>query len=222
MKKLILFDLDGTLVETGPGILDSLKKTFKETKRAVPEDKILERFIGPRLEYSFQTYADIPEEEIGLMLKIFRKFYNKEGIFMGAPYPGMVETLQKLSEHCVLAVASAKPQSSVNIVLEHFGLKKYFQTLVGSDVLLNRIHKNEIITEVMKNHPDIVQEEMWMVGDRIYDIQGAKNLGIDSIAALYGYGLDEEFIEATHCITTPGELIPLLAIENEKGCRANG
>ena len=155
MKKLILFDLDGTLVETGPGILSSLKKAFQETGKETPDDDTLKRFIGPTLDYSFKTYANIPDDEIEMMIRAFRKFYKSEGIFMGGPYPGVIDTLETLSDSCVLAIASAKPQSSVETVLDHFGLRDFFQTVVGSDYTCNRIHKNEIITEVLEAHPDI-------------------------------------------------------------------
>ncbi len=222
MKKLILFDLDGTLVETGPGILNSLKKTFREIGKDLPDDETLERFIGPTLDYSFQTYANIAEEEIPLMIQTFRKYYKNEGIFMGGPYPGMVRTLELLSERCQLAVATAKPQSSAETVLCHFGLKDYFKTVVGSDFRCNRIAKDDIITKVLESHLDTPRDEIWMVGDRIYDIQGANALGIDSIGATYGYGLNEEFREATHRIASPEELISLWESENRKGTGTNG
>jgi phosphoglycolate phosphatase len=222
MTKLILFDLDGTLVETGPGILNSLKKTFKEIGKDLPDDETLERFIGPTLDYSFQTYANISEEEVPLMVQTFRKYYKSEGIFMGGPYPGMIRTLEWLSERCQLAVATAKPQSSAETVLCHFGLKDYFKTVVGSDFLIKRIEKNDIITKVLESHLDIPKDKIWMVGDRIYDIQGAKSLGINSIGATYGYGLDEEFREATHLIDSPEQLIALWESENRKGTGTNG
>lgn len=209
MKHLILFDLDGTLVETGPGILYALKQAFRQHRLPVPPDASLHRFIGPKLEDSFRDFAGLDQTMVPRMVDTFRVHYQQQGIRMGGPYAGMIEVLRALGEDAVLAVATAKPQDSAHWVLEHFGLRPLFETLVGSDPDTGLVDKRDIIARAVRCHADCDPARTLMIGDRIYDFEGAAAHGIASVAVRYGYGTEDEFTRADHVVDTPGELIAL-------------
>ncbi len=206
MKELVMFDLDGTLVETGPGILDALRKTFWEKGMEPPAEEILHRFIGPPLTESFHLFAGIAKEQLATMVDTFRKHYQQDGIYRGGPYPGMVETLASLGSRVSLAVATAKPQESAEIVLQYFGLRDYFDVVVGSDLATGLMGKEQIMVKVLAQYPLLHVSKAMMVGDRSFDIEAARSLGMDSVGALYGYGQLDEFAMATYCIEKPSEL----------------
>lgn len=198
MYQVLLFDLDGTLTASGEGITKSVKYALEKMGRETKSLEELEAFVGPPLIVSFQKECGMTEEEAEQGIIYYRERYNTIRIFENRPYDGIAKLLAKLNEKGYrLAVASSKPQQMVEIVLKHFGLEKYFEVIVGSDLAHAHMTKAEVMEKAMKE-ADVFEkkETVVMIGDRKYDVEGAKETGVDCIGITYGYGDYEELKEA--------------------------
>lgn len=190
MYRTILFDLDGTLTDSGTGILRSLKYTFEKMSRQAPPDHILRRFVGPPLQESFALYAGMNPEEIKRALELFRERYQPIGVFENAAAPGMIELCARLKDSgCTLAVASSKPEPLCETVCRHFGFADYMTVIVGSP-LEGDWKKVDILRETCRRLElsEADRAETLMVGDRKYDVEGARTCGIDCVGVeFFGY-----------------------------------
>lgn len=196
----ILFDLDGTLTASGEGITKSVQYALGKMGRPeLGEDlKKLEIFVGPPLLEQFMRFGGFNEEEAAQAVAYYRERYNVTGIFENQPYPGVQELLKNLkSQGIVLAVASSKPDKMVHIVLEYFHLDTYFDVILGSDISRPKMTKAEVILQVLEKMGFLdKRDQVVMVGDRHYDVLGAKETGLACIGVTYGYGSREELLEA--------------------------
>lgn len=198
MYKVILFDLDGTLTESGEGIAKSVQYALEKLGKPEDDLKKLEVFVGPPLLQQFMEYAGLDEETGIKAVEYYRERYSTVGIFENQPYPGVEEMLDTLCQKgYTLAVASSKPEYFVKKILDHFGLTGYFSEIVGSEMSGKRTGKAEVIEEVlarlnMQNHRD----EVIMVGDKEHDVFGARKAGIECVAVAYGYGTEQELKQA--------------------------
>lgn len=198
--RVLIFDLDGTITASGEGITKCVQYALEKLKRKeLAQDlKKLEVFVGPPLFEQFMAYAGFSEEEAEKAVEYYRERYLPIGIFENKPYEGMEELLRKLKEKgYFLAVASSKPDSMVKIILNHFSLAPYFQIIKGSNINKPKMTKAEVIEEVL-NELGISQkkEQAVMIGDRHYDVLGAKTAGISCIGVTYGYGNFQELQQA--------------------------
>ena len=187
-QNYIFFDLDGTLTESGPGILKSVRYALAKYGIEEPDDAALRRFIGPPLVYSFSTFYGLSQEESVRAMAFYREYYAVKGIFENSLYRGIPELLSELKaagKH--LCVATGKPEKFMFPILEHFDILKYFDFCGGSDEAETHADKTTVIRYVMDgcgaSPADVV-----MVGDRHHDIDGAKANGVASVGVLYGYG----------------------------------
>lgn len=198
MYKAILFDLDGTLTESGEGITKCVQYALEKFGISEPDLKKLEVFVGPPLMEQFMKYADLNEEDAHRAVDYYRERYSTIGIFENRPYPGVEEMLQELKrKKYILAVASSKPEYYVKQILEHFHLIDYFDEIVGSEMNGARTNKTEVIEETLNRLGlDKHREQVIMVGDKEHDVLGAREAGLDCIAVSYGYGTDEELAAA--------------------------
>lgn len=199
MKRAILFDLDGTLTESGEGITKSVQYALEKMGKPEPDLHKLQAFVGPPLLEQFMTYADMSETEARKAIEYYRERYVPIGIFENKPYPGVPEMLKTLVDHgFLLAVASSKTEVSVNRVLERYELDGYFAAAVGSEPDGKRSRKVEVIEETLRRL-DMVQdrEHVLMVGDKEHDVFGAREAGIRCVAVGYGYGTPEELEAAS-------------------------
>lgn len=198
MYKAILFDLDGTLTESGEGITKSVQYALEKLGKPVPPVEELQVFVGPPLMEQFMKYADLDEETARLAVQYYRERYSTIGIFENRPYPGVEEMLRELKRKGYrLAVASSKPEYFVLQILEHFELKDYFEEIVGSELNGARVTKTEVIEETLtrmrlSNH----REQVLMVGDKEHDVFGARASDLSCLAVSYGYGTMEELENA--------------------------
>ncbi|HIX29023.1 MAG TPA: HAD hydrolase-like protein [Candidatus Blautia stercoravium] len=194
--KALLFDLDGTLTASGEGITKSVQYALRKMGKGALGEHLedLEVFVGPPLLNQFMAYAGFSEEEAGEAVKHYRERYTVTGIFENRPYEGIAELLEKLqAKGYLLAVASSKPDSMVKIVLDHFHLEGYFQVIKGSDIVRPKMTKAQVIEEVLAElRLENRREEAVMIGDRFYDVRGAKETGLSCIGVTYGYGNREE------------------------------
>ena len=198
MYKAILFDLDGTLTESGEGITKCVQYALEKLGKPEENLKKLEVFIGPPLMEQFMKYAGLDEETAVKAVKYYRERYSNVGIFENKPYPGVENMLQELKrKKYILAVASSKPEDYVKQILDHFHLTEYFDEIVGSEMNGARTSKSEVIEEALKriNMSD-KRNEVLMVGDKEHDVLGARAAGLDCVAVAYGYGTQEELTEA--------------------------
>lgn len=194
MHKVILFDLDGTLTESGEGITKSVQYALEKMGKPQDDTEKLRVFIGPPLLEQFMKYAGFDKNEAKMAVQYYRERYAVTGIFENRLYPGIEEMLKELKQRgCLLAVASSKPEQYVIQILEYFGLKEYFDEIVGATMGEKRTGKAEVIAEALRRlHMEEKRSQVLMVGDKEQDVNGARKEGIACIAVSYGYGTREE------------------------------
>ena len=198
MYKAILFDLDGTLTESGEGITKCVQYALEKLGKQESDLKKLEVFIGPPLMEQFMKYAGLDEETARRAVEYYRERYSTTGIFENRPYPGVEEMLQELKrKKYLLAVASSKPEYFVKQILDYFHLTEYFDEIVGSELNGSRTNKTEVIEETLRRLGlDKHREQVIMVGDKEHDVLGARAAGLECVAVSYGYGTEEELTAA--------------------------
>lgn len=190
----ILFDLDGTLTDSKEGILRAVRYALE--KMAIPCDasKNLDCFIGPPLFDSLRTHFGLCDDHARQAVAAYREYFSEIGIYENAVYPGVPEMLAALQGAGKrLVLATAKPTPYAEIILNHFGLDRFFSLVVGANLDGTRIHKDEVIEETLRLLASADRSRIVMVGDREHDILGARQHGVDCIAVAYGYGTAEEF-----------------------------
>lgn len=191
----IFFDLDGTLTDPAEGITNSFIYALKYFGLEIPSYQKLCSFIGPPLVQTFKKEFGFSEENCTLGVKKYREYFAEKGLFENKVYAGIPEFLAELKasgKH--LAVATSKPQEYSVKILEHFGLAQYFEQICGSAMDESRSKKEEVIAYALQKMEVTEKSKVLMVGDREYDIIGAKANGIKSCGVLYGYGSRQEFI----------------------------
>ena len=191
---LFVFDFDGTIMDTALGVTRCAQNTM--VRLGYPEyplEKFLV-FMGPPINYSFREYAKLPEEEIEQAVGYFRERYRDVGKFEAYVYPGIPALLEKL-KHAghKITVASAKPEVYVREIMDHFGILAYFDSVVGASMVETMADKAKNIRKAMDTLGYLDRpEEVWMIGDRKDDIDGAREVGLKSVGVTYGYGSREE------------------------------
>ena len=206
MFQYALFDLDGTLTDPKEGITKSVQFALNQQGIEEPDLDKLEPFIGPPLKDSFMKFYGLTDEQALNAIADYRKRFAPTGIFENEVYPGVPEMLGQLKAAGVkLAVASSKPEVFVNRILEHFDLAEYFDVVVGSNLDGTRSEKEEVVEEALrqlashgkteKNVAEAVEINKItcaMVGDRKFDVQGAREHGLTAVAVAYGYASEGE------------------------------
>ncbi len=200
MKKYFLFDLDGTLTDPKEGITTCVQYALHSLGIEEPDLDRLESFIGPPLKDSFMEFYGMDEEQAQAAVKKYRERFNDKGLYENEIYPGIAPMLQMLSEKGFrLAVASSKPTVFVEKILEHFGIRQYFKVVVGSELDGSRTSKDQVVMEALWQlfgAKPILYHEVYMIGDRRFDVEGARAMKVESVGVTYGYGGMEELREA--------------------------
>ena len=196
-KEYLLFDLDGTLTDPKEGITKSVRHALKAYNIEVENLDTLCCFIGPPLKDSFIEYYGFSEEDAVNAIGVYREYFSDRGIFENEVYEGIEEMLKALtSSGKKLFVASSKPEVFVRKIMEHFGLDSYFTFMGGADLGETRVKKADVIRYVLAENGITDLEKVIMIGDRKHDILGAREVGVDSVGVLYGYGDWEELTGA--------------------------
>ena len=186
MKKVILFDLDGTLTDSGEGIINCVIYALERFGLPVPSREALRYFVGPPLHESFIKQG-VPADRAEEAVAIYRERYVPVGMFENTPYPGVRELLEKLkAEGHTLYVASSKPEWMCVEILKHFDLAKYFEKICGATMDTSRTNKEAVIEYLIRENGR--SDNMLMVGDTRFDVTGAKAHGIPCIGVSWGYG----------------------------------
>lgn len=208
--KTILFDLDGTLTDSGEGIMKCAVFALSHYGIEAPSEKELRTFVGPPLSESFARFG-VPQDKLEEAIRIYRSRYIPIGKFENHPYPGIRELLEKLkADGHKLFVATSKPEAMSIEILEHFGLAPYFEKICGAATDLSRNSKEAVIAYLLDACG--TAENVIMVGDTAYDVIGARAHGIPTIGVSWGYGLvaDMENAGAAAIANTMDELYELL------------
>lgn len=199
MYRYVFFDLDGTLTDSKEGILNCLRYAFEKLGEPVPSEETLLQFIGPPLQESFIRWCSFTPERAAEGLRLFRERYVPIGKFENAPAPGMAELCRRLKEQgYVLALASSKPEEMCVPICEKFGFAPSMETITGSPPV-GDWEKEDVIRETMRRLGLTEQDKpaILMVGDRKFDVLGAKACGIDCVGVeFFGYAAPGELAEA--------------------------
>lgn len=211
----ILFDLDGTIVDSAPGITSSLAYTYEAMGRPVPPPAKLLEWVGPPIMDSFRDLAGFDPLTSARALAIYREHYVQSGVFDATVYPGVPDVLRAIHESGIpLSLATSKPESTAHLVLEHFGLAGYFDEITGASEDEVRSAKKDVVAEALRRlrarAADLTRPVM--VGDRIHDIEGAAEHGVPTIVVGWGYGSPAETAGAVATVSSPRELLAALGL----------
>ena len=194
MTKSILFDLDGTLTDSGEGIINCAIYALEHLGLPIPSREELRVIVGPPLHESFIRFG-VPEEEADNAVAKYRERYIPIGKFENTPYPGIRELLERLkADDHHLFVATSKPEGMSVEILEHFGLAQYFDRICGASMDTSRSSKEAVIAYLLNECG--AQENAIMVGDTNFDVIGANAHGIPTIGVSWGYGTVEDLKNA--------------------------
>lgn len=197
MRKTVLFDLDGTIIDSGEGVTRCVQHALTSFGYGEQPREALNRFIGPPLHISFEEFYNMTPEEAQKAVAVYRERYREKGVFENELYDGVPELLKALYEREItLVLATSKPLVFAEQILGYLGLKQYFSHIIGSNLDNTMTDKAEVVACALRKTGVSDKSAAIMVGDRKFDIIGAKANGIASVGVLYGYGSKEEFEEA--------------------------
>ncbi len=185
----VVFDLDGTLVETGKGIAESVQYAVAQMDHSPVEEKMLSRFVGPPLFDAFQEFLDMDDATAETAVTMFRAHYETTGVLNSAVYCGIPNLLRLLKDEGVyLAVATTKPAKIAKRVLGDLGLLQFFDRIAAASPAKHGTDKSELIAEALP----AFSRRAAMIGDRCYDMEAAVRNHIDAIGAGWGYAEEGE------------------------------
>lgn len=189
----VLFDLDGTLVDSSEGITKSVAYALKKRGYGEYAPETLKHFIGPPLREQFMVFCNVDTAEGTALVEAYREYYGVTGIFECSLYDGIPDLLDALTTSGkALFVATSKPEKFARMVLEHFALTNKFVYIGGARMDNTRTDKCEVIKYTLKNVPNGMQiQNPIMIGDSPHDILGARKAGLPGIAVSYGFGNPE-------------------------------
>jgi phosphoglycolate phosphatase len=209
----ILFDLDGTIVDSAPGITATLAYMFEQLGKPIPTPSELLRYVGPPLLDSFRDLAGFSPEESARALGIYREKYLNVGAYDATQYPGVGLVLKAVHESPLpMSLATSKPETPATLILEHFNLARYFDIITGASDDEVRSAKKDVVAEALIRleamGADISRPVL--VGDREHDVHGAAANDVPTIFVEWGYGSVAEQAGSVAVVKTPEELKALL------------
>lgn len=210
--KAIFFDLDGTLTDSGEGIINCATLALEHFGLPVPSRQQMRVFVGPPLDQTFIKFG-VPAGSTDEAIRVFRSRYTTIGKFENFPYPGIRELLETLKNHGhQLYVATSKPETMAVEVLEKFELAGYFRQICGATLDGSRSEKADVIAYLLQQCGQL--ENTVMVGDTAFDVIGAAKHGISTIGVAWGYGevADMEASGAIAIAHSPAELLAILEL----------
>lgn len=193
----VFFDLDGTLTDSQEGILNSFRNLFAHYGLEVPDYNTLCTFIGPPLAKTMTESFGFTGQQALDSIKVFRSYYDTKGYMENRLYDGIENLLIELKKRGIrLSVATSKPEVTAKMIIRHFNLEKYFDFVCGSGADESRSKKSEVIEYALKSNGISDLSKVLMVGDRKYDVEGARTAGLKCAGVLFGYGSRRELEEA--------------------------
>ncbi len=209
MYEYICFDLDGTLTQSEYGVIGAAEYALNQMGIKEPDKKKLLRFIGPPLYVSFDEFYGLKGDDVEKAIEYFRSIYDTKGYMESPLYDGIEELLDKLKQagkH--LLIVTSKPIGMANKVAANTGLDKYVEKIIGPDGEMKDASKAALLRRAIE-YAGSDTSRMIMIGDRLYDIEGANEVGMDSIGVIYGYGSRDELTVAgaTYLADTPADIL---------------
>lgn len=211
--KYILFDLDGTLIDSGKGIINAVKYALKKYGIDETNEALLRSFVGPPLNQQFAKCYGFSAEKSLEAVMVFREYYETKGILENEMYKDIDKVLKHLKEQGnFLMVATSKPEKFAHNILAQHDLEKYFDFIGGSLVDGSRVTKIQVLDHVLKTNEINNADKALMIGDTKYDMIGAKNFNLKTVAVTYGYGTKEELLAAKpdFVVDTPTEILQIV------------
>lgn len=211
----LVFDLDGTLIDSSAGILGTLRHTFAVMGFTLLPEEQMRKFIGPPLEPAFMEFLGVDRDTAVRAVQVYRAEYKVTGILGVEVYDGVPEMLEALvAAGHTLHIATSKPEAFALRIFDNIGLTKYFTHICGAGMDGTRAKKAEVLEELFRRggvtEPGADTLSDWrMIGDRIYDVEGAAAFGMRSVGVLWGFGPPEEFDGAEAAAETPAALAAL-------------
>lgn len=194
--RAVLFDWDGTVADTRPGIFNSVRYAIGQYGIADKPDDELRYFIGPPLYDGFEHVFGVSPELANELTDTYRVYYRDKGIFECNVYEGVGDLLRELHDTGVkTAVVSSKPKEFLDRLVEHFGLAKHLDAVVGPAMDNHNSNKTVLVNQALKELM-LLPSTVAMIGDRHFDMEGAKATGVNAVGVLYGYGTEEELCKA--------------------------
>ena len=220
----LIFDLDGTLTDSMPGILSCLRRVLDAWH--IDSRGPLERFVGPPVEqWTEDLLPEGTDEDRAVLARDYRACYDREGWKNNSVYAGVNEMLVELQQRELpLYVCTSKQQHFAARILDLFGLSGQFTAIYGDKSEYASHSKEDLLARLLLDH-SLAPENAWMIGDRIFDIRAGRANGVRCLAAAWGYGTQEEYSQADAIATTPAEVIALVSAKvslSNAGDTANG
>ncbi len=209
----ILFDLDGTISDSAPGILESMTHTFRTVGVPVPDHETLMSFVGPPIMDTFRTAMGMDEAQAEHTLAVYREHYLSHGALDSAMFPGIDVVLHTLHRAGLpISTATSKPETPATYILEHYGLTGDIDVITGASDDELRSAKADVVEEALRRLAargfDVSRPVL--VGDRLHDVEGAAANGVPVVFAEWGYGSPAEAAGTVAQAATPLDLLPIL------------
>lgn len=209
----ILFDLDGTISDSAPGILESMTHTFRTVGVPVPDHETLMSFVGPPIMDTFKTAMGMDEAQAEHTLAVYREHYLSHGALDSAMFPGIDVVLHTLHQAGLpISTATSKPETPATYILEHYGLTGDIDVITGASDDEVRSAKADVVAEALRRLDargfDVSRPVL--VGDRLHDVEGAAANGVPVVFAEWGYGSLAEAAGTVAQAATPLDLLPIL------------
>jgi len=209
----ILFDLDGTIADSAPGITASLAWVFEQLGKPIPTPAELLEYVGPPILDSFRDLAKWTPEESAHALEIYREHYLEHGVYDSTSFDGIGDVLRAIHESPIpMSLATSKPEIPATLILEHFGFARFFDVITGASADEVRSAKKDVVEEALRRlaamGADISRPVL--VGDRKHDVEGGAEHGVPTIFVRWGYGSPAEEVGTVAAVDTAAELVPLL------------
>lgn len=212
METILMFDLDGTIIDSSEGIFKGIVHAAEVLELNKPTASELRSFVGPPLVDSFQSFYGMDQATAVKAVAAYRDYYQTKGLTEVQPYKGMETALSQLAKHHALYVATSKPEVFAKTILKNLGFASYFTAIFGADLQGKREKKGDVIRYALQNIQPAAEQSVMMIGDREHDILGAKENHIQSAGVLFGFGTEHELREAgaDWLIANPAELATLV------------
>ena len=211
----VLFDLDGTIVDSAPGIFHCFEHTFRMMHREAPSREAMRPFLGPPLEETFRDSLGMTGDDLDRAVAIYRAEYAAGGAITAELYPGVIEVVRAVRAAGIpVALATSKVESGVRMVLRHFELDEDFDVLGTASDDDVRSAKADVVRFALDALDEAGADisRVVLVGDRIHDVEGAAIHGVDSVLVQWGYGTEDEWSEATATVATVEGLRKFLGV----------
>ena len=210
----ILFDLDGTIMDSGPGIMKSVQYALDHFGYPNEPEEKLRKFVGPSLMDSFTKLYGMNQSDAERAIALYREVYPTDGIFDATPYEGIEDVFRAIhASGRQLVLVTSKPHIYAERILEHFGFAPYFCYQTGPELGDHDSRKARLINKAVEEL-QLQKENCVMIGDRMFDIDGAVEAGVDSIGVTYGFGDRAELAHAgaTYIVDSPKEILSVIGL----------